>query len=133
MSAQPQTAEAPQAACEATLYQRLGARPGIEAICEDIFNNHVNNPLIKTRYAESDPVKVKRLVTEMCCAGFGGPEQYTGKDMISAHRGMNINEVEFIAVCDDVLAALDKHQVGKREKDEILCILYSLKSEVVHL
>jgi hemoglobin len=36
-------------------------------------------------------------------------------------------------VCDDVLNALDKHGAGKRERDEILCILYSLKPEVVHL
>src|SRR5438552_2912546 len=60
----------------------------------------------------------------MCCAGFGGPEAYTGKDMVTAHTGMNINEAEFIAVCDDVLDALDKCNVGKREKDELLCILY---------
>ena len=36
------------------------------------------------------------------------------------------------SVIHDVLDALDKSQVGKREKDEILCILYSLKPEVVH-
>lgn len=117
----------------ATLYERLGKRPGIEAIVADIWNNHVSNPTVKNRYANSDPEKVKRLVTEMCCAGFGGPETYTGKDMISAHKGMNINEAEFIAVCDDVLKALDMNKVGQREKDEVLCILYSLKNEVVHL
>ena len=117
----------------ATLYQRLGGHPGITAIVEDIFNNHISNPIINNRYAASDPAKVKRLVTEMCCAGFGGPEAYTGKDMISAHKGMNINDAEFVAVCDDVLKALDKHSAGKREKDEVLCILYSLKAEVVHL
>lgn len=117
----------------ASLYERLGRRPRIEEIVEVIWANHTSNPLIKQRYVDSDGENVKRLVTEMCCAGFGGPEAYTGKDMISAHRGMNINEVEFIAVCDDVLDALDKCNVGKREKDEILAILYSLKSEVVHL
>jgi hemoglobin len=115
-----------------TLYERLGKRPGIEKIATDIFNNHMRNPLINTRYANSDPANVIRLVTEMCCAGFGGPETYSGKDMIAAHKGMNINEIEFVAVCDDVLAALDHNQVGQREKDEILCILYSLKNEVVH-
>lgn len=134
MSAQLATAApAPANAPDATLYERLGGRPGIEAIVEDIWNNHISNPVINNRYAASDPAKVKRLVTEMCCAGFGGPETYTGKDMVSAHKGMNINEAEFIAVCDDVLRALDMHNVGKREKDEILCILYSLKGEVVHL
>ena len=116
-----------------SLYARLGGRKAIEAIVDDIWINHTSNPVIKNRYANSDPAKVKRLVTEMCCAGFGGPEQYTGKNMVSAHRGMNINEAEFIAVCDDVLNALDKHGAGKRERDEILCILYSLKPEVVHL
>lgn len=116
-----------------SLYERLGKRPGIEQIASDIWDNHISNPIINNRYAASDPVKVKRLVTELCCAGFGGPEEYTGMDMISAHKGMNINEAEFIAVCDDVLKALDKNKVGKREKDEVLCILYSMKAEVVHL
>ena len=116
----------------ATLYERLGCRPGIEAIVEDIWNNHVSNPLVNKRYANSDPATVKRLVTEMCCAGFGGPETYTGRDMLTTHKGMNINDTEFVAVCDDVLKALDKHNVGKRERDEILCILYSLKGDIVY-
>jgi|SRR6056297_432979 len=127
------SAEVTQDLSEATLYERLGGRPAIEAVVEDIWNNHISNPLINKRYAASDPAEVKRLVTEMCCAGFGGPESYTGKDMITAHTGMNINDTEFVAVCDDVLKALDKHNVGKRERDEILCILYSLKPEVVYL
>jgi len=116
-----------------TLYDRLGKRAGIEAIATDIFNNHKSNPIVRNRYVNSDPATVIRLVTEMCCAGFGGPETYTGRDMITAHTGMNINEAEFVAVCDDVLSALDKHSVGQKEKDEILCILYSLKNQIVHL
>ena len=131
MSATEQTV-AEQHRADASLYDRLGGRPGIEAIVSDIWNNHVSNPLINKRYADSDPTEVKRLVTEMCCAGFGGPESYTGKDMISAHKGMNINDTEFVAVCDDVLKALEQNGVGQREKDEILCILYSLKNEVVY-
>lgn len=117
----------------ASLYERLGRRPRIEEIVEVIWRNHTSNPLIKQRYVNSDPERVKLLVTEMCCAGFGGPETYSGKDMVTAHTGMNINETEFIAVCDDVLDALEKCNVGKRERDEILAILYSLKPEVVHL
>lgn len=116
-----------------TLYQRLGGRPAIEAIASDIFDNHTKNPVVKNRYVNSNPAEVKRLVAEMCCAGFGGPEEYTGKDMISAHTGMNINDAEFNAVVDDVLSALDMNNVGQTEKDEILCILYSMKPEIVAL
>ena len=121
------------AVMQETLYQRLGGKAGIEAIASDIFDNHKKNPVVQTRYTNSDPAEVKRLVAEMCCAGFGGPEEYTGRDMVTAHTGMNINDAEFNAVVDDVLSALDMNGVGQKEKDEILCILYSMKPEIVHL
>ena len=44
---------------------------------------------------------------------------------------MNINDEEFVAVCDDVLNALEKNNVAQKEKDEVLCILYSMKGEIV--
>lgn len=125
-------AAAPSTLADVSLYARLGGHDKIQAIVASIWENHISNPLIKQRYVNSDPVNVKRLVTELCCQGFGGPETYTGKDMLSSHTGMNINEAEFIAVCDDVLSALDKHRVGQHEKDEILCILYSMKADIVH-
>jgi len=121
------------AATQESLYERLGGHAGIESIASDIFDNHTKNPVVQRRYVNSNPAEVKRLVTEMCCAGFGGPEEYTGKDMVTAHTGMNISDAEFIAVVDDVLSALDMNNVGQKEKDEILCILYSMKPEIVHL
>lgn len=121
------------AVAEETLYQRLGGKTAIESIASDIFDNHTKNPLVQNRYVNSNAANVKRLVAEMCCAGFGGPETYTGKDMITAHTGMNINDAEFIAVIDDVMSALDMNNVGQKEKDEILCILYSMKAEIVNI
>ncbi|MCU7947599.1 MAG: group 1 truncated hemoglobin [Candidatus Thiodiazotropha sp. (ex. Lucinoma kazani)] len=116
-----------------TLYERLGGQNGIAAIVEDIWNNHVSNPAIKQRYAGSDPENVKRLVREFFGAGIGGPETYTGQDMLTAHKGMNISDKEFVAVVDDVLGALHKNSVGQQEKDEVLCILYSMKGDIVHV
>ncbi|WP_316369584.1 group I truncated hemoglobin [Candidatus Thiodiazotropha sp. CDECU1] len=118
---------------ESTLYVRLGGQEGIAAIVDDIWDNHVSNPAIKQRYAASDPDNVKRLVREFFGAGIGGPETYTGDDMLTAHKGMNISDKEFVAVVDDVLSALDKNSVGQKERDEVLCILYSMKGDIVHV
>jgi len=115
------------------LYERLGGYDGIAGITEDIWANHVSNQAIKQRYADSDAENVKRLVREMFCAGTGGPQTYTGKDMLAAHRGMNISPEEFVSVIDDVLDAMTKNDVGQREKDEVLCILYSMKGDIVHV
>jgi hemoglobin len=118
---------------EASLYERLGGFDGISAITDDIWANHTRNAAIKQRYADSEPTKVKGLVRDMFCAGTGGPEHYDGKDMLSAHRGMNISAHEFVAVIDDVLDAMAKNGAGKREQDEVLSILYSMKAEIVHV
>jgi hemoglobin len=118
---------------QTSLYDRLGQQAGIAAIVENIWENHISNPLVKNRYEASDPENVKRLVREFFCAGIGGPETYTGRSMLEAHRGMNINDEEFVAVIDDVLKALTQNDVGQKEKDEVLCILYSMKGEVAHV
>jgi len=51
--------------------------------------------------------------------------------MVAAHKGMNIDNDEFMAVIDDAMAALEKNNVGQREREEVIYILLSLKGEVV--
>jgi hemoglobin len=116
-----------------SLYNRLGGHDAIAAVARTVFNNHCNNDLIKSRYANSDAELVIRRVTEFMCAGFGGPEEYTGEDMLTAHTSMNISEAEFNAVVDDVMAGLETHNVGQTEKDEILVALWSMRPEIVHV
>ena len=38
---------------------------------------------------------------------------------------------EFIAMLDDAMAALEKNNIGQREKEEVLFVLFSMKSDVV--
>lgn len=118
-----------------TLYERLGGRTKLTAIVDSIIRNHVANPIIAPRFTNPkvDLEKVQKHALDFFCAGAGGPETYSGRDMRSAHTGMNISEQEFIAGIDDILAALNEHGVGAQERQEVLAILYSLKSEIVRV
>ena len=119
---------------EKSLYERLGGETGVRKLANDIADNHMDNPLIKTRFDIVDDMdKTKQLVFEFIAAGTGGPQSYTGRDMLSAHKGMNISEQEFIAVVDDILNAMDKNNLGEREKNEMLAIGYSLKDEIIRV
>lgn len=118
---------------QTTLYERLGGAKGIAAIVESTWANHISNPAIKNRYVNSDPEEVKRLVREFFCAGIGGPETYTGRDMLTTHTGMNINDEEFNAVVDDVLAAMKSNDIDEPERNEVLAILWSMKGDIVHV
>ncbi|TND02922.1 MAG: Cyanoglobin [Gammaproteobacteria bacterium] len=51
--------------------------------------------------------------------------------MLAAHKGMNIAATEFMAVLDDSLAALAKNKIGQREQEEVLFVLYSMRSQIV--
>lgn len=115
-----------------SLYERLGGREKIHKITEDVWVNHVSNPDVSQRYANSDAERVKQMVTEFVCWGTGGPVKYTGKDMLAAHRTMNISHREFMGVIDDVMRALEKNGVGQREQNELLGLLFSLKDQVIH-
>jgi hemoglobin len=53
--------------------------------------------------------------------------------MRAAHRGMNISEQEYVAVMDDIMSVLEKHQMDEVTKTDVLAILYSLKGEIVRM
>lgn len=115
----------------ASLYERLGRTEGITNIASDLIDIHIANPRIAPRYANSDIAKVKNGAATFFISGTGGPDVYKGKDMLATHKGMNIDCGEFMAVLDDALAALDKNNIGQREKEEVLYILYSMRADVV--
>ena len=118
----------------ASLYERLGRREGITRITRDLIEIHLANPLVKTRFENiEDPARFERRAVEFFCAGSGGPETYSGRDMVSTHRGMNISEQEFITVVDDAMAALEKNGIDAPTRNDVLAIFWSLKGEVVRV
>lgn len=115
------------------LYERLGGTKGINAIANDIVDNHLSNSAIAARFQnmKMTPDELKHAAATFFIMGTGGPEVYQGQDMVSAHKGMNISALEFMAVLDDALAALAKNNIGQREQEEVLFVLYSMRADIV--
>ena len=51
--------------------------------------------------------------------------------MMTAHKGMNISEQEYLAVMDNVVEALSKNKVSEDAVKDVIAILYSLKSQII--
>lgn len=115
----------------ASLFERLGGVQGITQIANDVVDNHLANPTISTRFSESDIPHLKKAAATFFITGTGGPNVYEGKDMLSAHKGLNISALEFMAVLDDSLNALNKNNIGQREQEEVLFALYSMRGDIV--
>lgn len=119
-----------------TLFEKLGGREGIYKIVEDTVENHMNNPAIKARFLpyKNEPEKlavIKSHIIDFFSMGSGGPAHYQGRDMETAHRGMNISPGEYVHTVDDIFAALDKNDIDETAKKEVLYILWSLKGMII--
>jgi hemoglobin len=114
-----------------SLYERLGGGEKISRIINDAIDLHLKNPLIAPRFRNSDIAKLKRLGHEFFCAGAGGSECYSGREMRTAHAGMNISEQEYMTTMDDIVQAMAQHDVAQAERNEVIAILFSLKGDIV--
>lgn len=123
---------------QASLFERLGGSAGIKAMVEDIVTLHMENPVVRARFLplRDTPERMEVIKAHLCAfleAGSGGTAQYTGRTMRDSHRGMNINEAEYMAVIDDILAAMRQHNIDEQTLKDVLSIAYSLKGDILHL
>jgi hemoglobin len=118
------------------LFERLGGTNGITTIVDDVVEAHMKNPAISARFLpyKEQPEKlavIKRHTIDFFSAGSGGPVAYSGRDMPTTHKGMNINPAEYMYVVDDILMVLDKHNIDEASKKDVLFILWSLKDMII--
>ena len=119
-----------------TLFERLGGHAGISTIVDEVVEEHMNNPNIKVRFLpykeQVDKMSaIKKHTVAFFTVGSGGPGEYTGRDMVTTHRGMNISPAEFMFTVDDILTVLDRHQIDNNTRNEVLGILWSLKGMII--
>ena len=119
-----------------TLFERLGGTQGISLIVDDAVEAHMNNPAVNARFLplKEQPERlavIKQHTIEFFSAGSGGPSNYSGKDMVATHKGMNISPGEYMHVIDDIFVALDKNSINDVTKKDVLAILWSLKSMII--
>lgn len=121
-----------------SLFERLGEEEGVSSIVDGIMEAHIVNPDIKhvflPIYNNSERLEVfNKHVKEFLSAGTGGGATYTGKDLPTAHKGLNTTEKEFMSAVDDILMVLDQNNIDEETKKDMLYILYSLKGVVIGL
>lgn len=115
----------------ATLYERLGGKPAIEAVVDDFLGNVAANPEINFFFANSNIGKLREHLVAQVCEASGGPCKYTGRDMPTTHKGMAISDRQFNAMGADMQKTLVKFKVPDREQKEVLTLLGSMQKDIV--
>ncbi len=116
------------------LYERLGGRHAIAVVVADFVGIMVTDPRVNARFKVLKPPEVEKFksnLSDQICEAGGGPCSYLGKDMKSAHKGMQISDAEWNATVENLGKALDKNKVGAAEKKELLGALGPMKADIV--
>jgi hemoglobin len=128
----PPRAPTPAPAPPKPLFDRLGGKPAVDAVVDEFLKRVAADKRINGRFFNTDIARLRGLLIEFVCSATGGPCQYTGRDMKSAHAGFQLVEEEFNALVEDLVGALDKFNVPKKEKDEVLAALGPLAKDIVN-
>jgi hemoglobin len=118
-------------ASQRSLYERLGGKDAITAVVGEFVTRVSKDDKINARFANADLPHLKQMLVDQICEASGGPCKYTGKDMKTAHTGMNITGEEFNALVGDLKGALDQFKVPAKEQGDLIGALAPMKPDIV--
>lgn len=114
-----------------SLYERLGEMDGITQIVTDTVALHHANPDIGHFFDGVDDENLIKHVAAFFAAGTGGPANYEGRDMVTAHASMDMTDAEFDSAVSDVAKAAEANGIDADSIAAVGAILESLRPAVM--
>jgi hemoglobin len=118
----------------ATIYEQLGGAPAMDAAVDIFYRKVLSDDRISRFFEgvdmERQAAKQKAFLTMV----FGGPNNYTGKDMRTAHARlvtMGLNDSHFDAVVENLAATLKELGVGDAQIGEVAKVAESVRNDVL--
>ncbi len=119
------------AGAPASLYDRLGGAPVVEAVVAETIDAVARDPRLNASFKGTNLRRVKAKLGEQLCELAGGGCRYSGDPMRAVHAGHQISEAQFYGLVRALQAALRHHGVRLRERNELLALLAPMKRDVV--
>ncbi len=117
-----------------SLYDRLGGYDAISAVTKDLMQRIKADSQLGRYYrhrGEDGIQREEQLLVDFICSSAGGPMYYTGRDMKTLHKGMQLSESDWSALLLHLNATLEAFQVPQAERDEVVAFIQSTKADIV--
>ena len=117
-----------------SLYSRLGGYDAIAAVVDDFIQAVVNDTRLGKYFenlGDDSCQRAQQLTVDFVCEATGGPVHYLGRDMLTAHKGMGIDDADWDKAVELLTGTLNKFDCPAQERDELLGCVASLKNDIV--
>ena len=115
-----------------SLYKNLGELQGIENIVDVFIYEIGETEQVLHHFESTDIDRFREKQIEHICKLSGGPCKYTGDNMLEVHQGMNITDIDFNAITNALIRALDRSGVSVSDRNRLLAIIALMHSEVTY-
>jgi hemoglobin len=113
------------------LYQALGEKPGIARLMDDFVGRAIKDPRIGHHFKDTNPQALKESLADQICQLSGGPCQYEGADMKSAHADMDITKGHFNALVEVLQAAMHAQGIPFAQQNRLLALLAPMHRDII--
>jgi hemoglobin len=117
-----------------TLYERLGGYDAIAAVVNDLLPRvRADQRIAHFWHHRGDDrlLRSKQLLIDFLCSGAGGAVFYTGRDMVTTHKGMSISNPDWSAFMEHVDITLEAFGIPEAERDELVALIQQTKDDMV--
>jgi hemoglobin len=117
-----------------SLYDRLGGYDAIAAVANNMLPSLMTDEQLGRFWqnrGEDGIEREKQLLIDFLAHAAGGPMLYTGRNMTTTHRGMQISEADWTRFIGHLTDTLRHFDLPAAETNDVLTFIESTKSEIV--
>lgn len=114
-----------------SIYEQIGGREAVDAAVTGLYERILADPTLSPYFADVDMARLARHQRAFVGAALGGPVVYAGRDMASAHAGLDITPEAFGAVVGHLVDTLTSLGVPEETISEIGARLAPLQDDIV--
>ena len=135
-AASPAALLAANSESETSLFERVGGASAVDTAVELLYRKIRNDPDLAPFFEGVDLILLQGRQVEFMTAALGGPDEYAGADLRSAHRkavANGLNGSHFDKVAQYLASALAELEVEQPLIDEIIAVVAMTRDDVLNI
>lgn len=113
------------------LYRAVGEKPGLVVLIDRASGIWLQDDRIKGQFDNINMDRLRGRLVDQFCVLLGGPCTYTGRDMVAAHKGLHLRNVEFNALAEDLQTAMEQLDVPFGIQMKVIGMLAPMQRQIV--
>ncbi|MFM7330311.1 MAG: group I truncated hemoglobin [Brachymonas sp.] len=116
-----------------SLYQAFGGKAGMAALMDEFHKDLMADKRMQPFFEKTKAAQFKDSLGNQLCQVSGGPCQYKGPDMNTAHGQMDINKAHFNALVEVLQKSMATRGIPFAAQNRMLGLLAPMHRDIINV